>query len=147
MISIFLVIASVAIHYEFLWRINCFLPRLRFWPPRTSVPIAVIGAFVSHFCHITLFACVYYLMQRNAGVTLGGETGIPSFNTILYFSTETYTSLGFGDLYPLPLVRMIVGVESITGLLMISWTASFTFFEMNRFWSSQGHSIDPPAKK
>ena len=34
----------------------------------------------------------------------------------------TYTSLGLGDIFPLGRLRMVVGVEALTGLLMISLT-------------------------
>ena len=30
--------------------------------------------------------------------------------------------------------RLIAGVEALTGLLMIGWSASFTYLEMERFW-------------
>jgi hypothetical protein len=29
---------------------------------------------------------------------------------------------------------MVVGVEALTGLSMIAWTASFTYLEMQRYW-------------
>jgi hypothetical protein len=32
---------------------------------------------------------------------------------------------------------MLAGVEALTGLLMISWTASFTYLEMNRYWTNR----------
>jgi hypothetical protein len=54
--------------------------------------------------------------------------------SFLYFSSETYTTLGFGDIYPTGALRMICGIESLIGLLMVSWTASFTYLEMRRYW-------------
>ncbi|MEZ5329103.1 MAG: ion channel [Verrucomicrobiales bacterium] len=137
LLAIGLVIASAFIHYEFLWRLNLILPRIRVYPRRAGVLIAVLGAFVSHFCQIAIFACVYYTIQVYAGGDLASSARDYSFNTLLYFSTESYTSLGFGDIYPLRSLRLLVGVESIVGLVMISWTASFTFLEMNRFWNDK----------
>ena len=31
-------------------------------------------------------------------------------------------------------LRMICGIESLIGLLMVSWTASFTYLVMRRYW-------------
>jgi hypothetical protein len=45
-----------------------------------------------------------------------------------------YTSLGFGDIQPIAHVRLIAGVEALVGLLMIGWSASFTYISMERFW-------------
>jgi hypothetical protein len=31
----------------------------------------------------------------------------------------------------------LTGIESLTGLVLITWTASFLFVEMQRFWDSK----------
>lgn len=54
----------------------------------------------------------------------------------LYFSAETYTTLGFGDLTPAGPVRLLAGVEALNGLLLIGWSASYTYIAMERFWSA-----------
>jgi hypothetical protein len=63
----------------------------------------------------------------------GGEFK-DSFPSFVYFSSETYTTLGLGDIYPSGSLRLVTGIEALTGLLMISWTASFTYLEMRRYW-------------
>ena len=64
----------------------------------------------------------------------------------MYFSAETYTSLGFGDLTPNGPVRLLAGVEALNGLLLIGWSASFTYISMERFWSAFAES-DGPKKR
>ena len=59
-----------------------------------------------------------------------------SLSTCMYFSAATYTSLGFGDLTPTGPVRLLAGVEALNGLLLIGWSASFTYLSMERFWVS-----------
>jgi hypothetical protein len=66
--------------------------------------------------------------------TLSGD-GIPTFQTYLYFSFASYTSLGIGDIFPIGHIRLLTGIEALLGLLMIGWTASFLFLEMRSFWS------------
>ena len=51
-----------------------------------------------------------------------------------YFSAMTFTTVGFGDVYPLVPVRFLAGTETLTGLVLVTWSASFTFLEMARFW-------------
>ena len=58
-----------------------------------------------------------------------------SLASCLYFSAETYTSLGFGDLTPVGPLRMIAGVEALNGLLLIGWSASYAYIAMERFWN------------
>jgi len=52
----------------------------------------------------------------------------------MYFSAETYTSLGFGDMTPIGPIRLIAAVEALNGLLLIGWSASFTYISMEKFW-------------
>jgi hypothetical protein len=52
----------------------------------------------------------------------------------VYFSFTNYTSLGYGDVEPLGDIRFTAGLESLTGLVLIGWTASFLYVEMSRFW-------------
>jgi len=51
-----------------------------------------------------------------------------------YFSFTVYTTLGFGDIQPNGHLRYLTGIESLTGLVLITWTASFLYFEMQRYW-------------
>jgi hypothetical protein len=52
----------------------------------------------------------------------------------VYFSATVYSILGFGDIIPGGPLRLLVGIESVTGLLMITWSASFTYLEMVQYW-------------
>jgi hypothetical protein len=54
-----------------------------------------------------------------------------------YFSFVTYTSLGFGDIEPLGNLRFLTGLEALTGLVLITWTASFMFIEMQKLWKDK----------
>ena len=52
----------------------------------------------------------------------------------VYFSALTNTTVGFGDFVPSGPVRFLAGMEALTGLVLITWSASFTFLEMQRYW-------------
>ena len=54
---------------------------------------------------------------------------------IAFFSFTTPTALGFGDIEPTGNLRYLTGIESLTGLVLITWTASFLFVEMQRYWN------------
>ena len=47
--------------------------------------------------------------------------------------------MGFGDIEPFGYIRFLAGIEALTGLLLITWSASFLFLEMQRFWRDQKH--------
>jgi hypothetical protein len=101
---------------------------------RAKVLVALVGAIISHVLQIAIFAVAYYMLRDRFGMGGFGGTFEDSIWSFLYFSSETYTTLGFGDIYPTGPLRLICGIESLVGLLMVSWTASFTYLEMRRHW-------------
>jgi len=138
MLSFFLCLVLTAVcvllHYETLRLLNDRLARTSIISARTKVLVALVGAMASHILQIAVFALAYYLLRDKVG--LGGFGGVfqDTLMSFFYFSSETYTTLGFGDIYPTGQLRVICGIESLTGLLMVSWTASFTYLEMRRYW-------------
>lgn len=133
-VSIALMLISTLIHYEALSLLKAGLGKVRIVPQRAKVLVVVLGAMASHFLQVLVFAAAYFLLRDKFGLgTFGGEFQ-DYFASFLYFSTETYTSLGIGDIYPLGAMRMLTGFEALTGLVMIGWTASFTYLEMARYW-------------
>jgi len=134
MLSLFLMITSAFIHYEMLMHLNERLPNVTWVSRRAKVLVGVLLAIVSHALHILLYATAYYLLRDGFRTGSFGGQFQDVFATFFYFSAETYTSLGLGDIFPLGALRVMVGFETLTGLLMVSWTASFTYFEMSRYW-------------
>jgi hypothetical protein len=60
--------------------------------------------------------------------------GSPGLLDAVYFSAVTYSTVGYGDMVPLGPIRFLAGTQSLVGLVLITWSASFTFLEMERFW-------------
>lgn len=79
-------------------------------------------------------------MQSKSGVSRGptGQWGSlqgsfdGSFMDCVYFSFTTYTTIGFGDISPLGDLKYLSGLQALTGLVLISWIASFLFVEMQK---------------
>jgi hypothetical protein len=89
---------------------------------------------VAHTIEVWLYGAAYWLLILHWGFPgFAGDAAI-DFEDCLYFSVVTYTSLGFGDLLPVSHARLIAGVESLNGLLLIGWSASFTYLAMRRYW-------------
>jgi hypothetical protein len=136
--SILLVVVATVLHYEVLRLLSAALPRFAV-ATRAKLLIVIFAAFVAHALEILLYGAGYFSLARFAGLgTLTGAAGA-AFSVCLYFSAETYTSLGFGDVVPTGPLRLLAGTETLNGLLLIGWSASFTYLSMERFWSQKGH--------
>jgi hypothetical protein len=128
-----LVALTILVHYEILRVTSAHLADLPI-PARARIIVVVGAAFTAHTLEVWLYAAGYWLVVLHLGLGgFGGQT-VAGFEDCLYFSVETYTSLGFGDLYPMSHTRLIAGVESLNGLVLIGWSASFTYLAMQRYW-------------
>lgn len=123
---------TITIHFEVL----VFLGRLRApISPRFAVIAGVFLIFVAHVVEIWLFAGGLYLVNSMDGLgSLEGEFK-GTVQDYLYFSTVTYTTLGYGDVIPTGQLRTICGFEAVTGLLMMAWSAAFTVFHIQNRWT------------
>ncbi|BDZ74464.1 MULTISPECIES: potassium channel family protein [Methylophaga] len=126
-------VTTILIHYETLYQLAKRLPALHIIH-RYRVLLAVMVVMVAHIVEIWLFAIGYYLMLHADGFgNLMGNID-SSLLDCSYFSFTTYTTLGFGDIEPTGYIRFLTGLESLTGLVMITWSASFVFLEMQKYW-------------
>lgn len=134
-VGLLLLVATTVLHYEVLRLLSFWIARMPI-QPRAKLLVVVFGTFVSHALQVILYALGYALLADGMGLgTLGGG-GSTTFIDYVYFSAETYTSLGFGDLIPVGPLRLIAGVETLNGLLLIGWSASFIYISMERFWTA-----------
>ena len=128
-----LVVTTTIIHYEVLRFLNARLTIMSI-PHRAKLIVVILTTFIAHAGEIALYgAALYALVAWYGAGDLVGTAGF-SLANCMYFSAESYTSLGFGDLTPDGPVRLLAGVEALNGLLLIGWSASFTYISMERFW-------------
>ncbi len=134
-LGLFLVVATTLVHYEVLGQVSTRLPAAAV-APRLKLVVVVLVAFAAHAAEIVLYAGATWAWIAQVGVGgLAGALG-STFAACLYFSAETYTSVGFGDIVPTGPLRVLAGVETLNGLLLIGWSASYVYIAMERFWES-----------
>jgi hypothetical protein len=128
-----LVLACVGGHYEGL---NWLARRLsrREGPRRPRVLYAVLGAILLHIIEIWLFGLGIWALLHLPDA--GAIIGISSARLLdsVYLSAVTYSTVGFGDVAPVGAIRFLIGTESLIGFVLITWSASFTFLEMEKNW-------------
>ena len=135
-VNCLLVSIAVLIHYEALSVLSTKLSKSRL-PHRFKMILSVFGALCAHSIEIWAFSFAYYFMLKsgNFGFLKGDFDG--SMLDCSYYSFITYTSLGLGDIAPFGYLRFVTGMEVLTGLVLISWTASFLFLEMQKLWDNK----------
>jgi hypothetical protein len=130
-----IVAVAVVIHYEFLFRLTALMPTVNI-KHRLRIVLGVFGALTAHAVEVWVFALAYYFMHRTDGWGYLEGNFDGNLMDCVYFSFTTFTTLGFGDIEPIGNLRYLTGIESLTGLVLITWTASFLYIEMQRYWAA-----------
>ena len=124
--------------YELMRQLWSRLPDMT-WSPHMRIIAVVTVIFCAHIINIWMFGVVYFLLHHyDLGTLTGGgiERGSYTLDLLgcIYFSSVIYSTLGLGDITPQGALRMIAGVEALTGFILIGWTVSFTYLAMQKFW-------------
>lgn len=139
LVTTILVALAVLIHFEALRWLSAFMlsPHSRF---RLALLVCMLGAMVAHVIEIWVFGLGYCFLTESGqfGSLEGGFTH--TLADCGYYSFVTYTTLGFGDLIPQGYIRFLTGMEALTGLLLITWTASFMYIQMKQGWETDSSS-------
>jgi len=125
----------VALHYEGLSMLSRRhrerRGELRRWHVLTGI-FAMLGL---HVIEIWIFGLAYTLLSM---VPTTGQvemvSGAIDWLDRIYFSASSFSTLGYGDLVPHGPMRLLAGTEALVGLMLITWSASFTFLQMDRYW-------------
>ena len=75
---------------------------------------AVLGLFFIH----TIEVWVWALLYLSLGI-------VPTFEAALYFSTVTFSTVGYGDITPPLGWRLLCALEGVNGFLLIGWSVAY----------------------
>ena len=87
----------------------------------------VLGLFLTHTLEAWVWAAFYWMV---------GET--KSFAEAIYFSTVTFTTLGFGDVTLTTTWRLASALQAVSGILLFGWSTAFLVNVRSFFWQKHG---------
>ena len=121
----------IMIHHQALLAMTHLTSMAANWR-RGGVVIGVLGGLVAHVVEIAVYAIAYgLLVSAGRYGSLGTDMKCGDY---AYYSFVTFTTLGFGDITPSGPIRFLTCTEALTGAVLITWTASFLFLQMQRHW-------------
>lgn len=62
---------------------------------------------------------------------------LPDFETALYFSMTSYTTVGYGDVIPSVTWRLLGPIEAAVGVLMLGWSTSIIIAAVHRMYNAR----------
>jgi voltage-gated potassium channel Kch len=80
--------------------------------------VAMVSTVLGLFLVLSVEIWVWALVYLSVGA-------FPDFEHALYFSTVSFSTVGFGDIVPVVEWRMLGALEAINGFLMIGWSTAY----------------------
>lgn len=127
------VVACVVLHYEILSWLSR-LMRVIHMPPRRRILLLIFSILAAHVIEIWIYGAGFFgltLDPSHGQLVSQHPMGILDY---VYYSAVCFTTLGLGDIAPVGPIRFMTGSEALNGFVLITWSGSFTFVEMQRFW-------------
>ncbi|WP_202389346.1 two pore domain potassium channel family protein [Qipengyuania oceanensis] len=87
----------------------------------TATFMLVLGLFVLHGIEIWTYALLYL-----------GLDALPDLRTAVYFSTITYSTIGYDDEGIAQAWSLIAAIEGINGILLMGWSTAYFVSIMGR---------------
>lgn len=82
----------------------------------------VLGLFAVHTVEVWMWAAAF--------VAVGA---IPQFENALYFSTVTFSTVGYGDITLDPAWRLFASLEGVNGFILIGWSTAYLVAASTRY--------------
>ncbi|MGV3555463.1 MAG: potassium channel family protein [Croceibacterium sp.] len=97
--------------------------------------LVVLTIILIHFVEIWLFAFLYDLLRA-----------LPTFQDALYFSTISYSTIGYNDASIAENWRMIAALEGMLGVILLGWSTAFLVRVLGALEAEGGdaRSAEPP---
>jgi hypothetical protein len=134
LIGAVLVILTVIIHAVSLERLMIALKKIgpflfRKFRRHWKIPLIVItvgGVFLAHIVEIWVWAAFYLWV---------GALG--DLEDALYFSTSTFTTVGYGDVVLQKEWRLISSFQAANGFLLFGWSTAFIYEIMSKIYKNE----------
>ncbi|MDY0029466.1 MAG: ion channel [Pseudobdellovibrionaceae bacterium] len=102
----------------------------RYWTiPTLSVCVFAIGSAI--MADIWMWTLLFYYLEPQA---------LGDIETALYFTSSTFTTVGYGDIVLTDKWRILSGTTSINGMLLFGWSSAFIFEIMAKLYRDKNLS-------
>jgi hypothetical protein len=129
-------LANLFIHAMLLGAIAWLVHRLRmadgFFPGFLQYTFVIVATgtllVAGHFVEVILWAYVYAMVDA-----------VPPGTDLVYFSFGNYTTLGYGDVVPVPQWHLLGPITALNGVMLIGWSTALIFEILRRSAPPQKH--------
>ncbi len=134
-VSLFISITTTFLFYETLGLVMKLIANKNL-SPRFLLVILMLGIFFAHSISIGIYGLAYWILIGFSHYPKLEGIDVNNIGAYFYYSATTYSSLGIGDVFPRGCLRIITSFEVVNGLTLIAWSATFTYFSVQKLWKN-----------
>jgi voltage-gated potassium channel len=132
-----LALASVTVVFHAVGTVKVVIPATRIWRPSAASsnrprPVWALTCLVSLLFVLHLIEMAVWATAYTAASVLS------DFESSLYFSMMSYTTVGYGDVLPATSWRLIGPSEAAIGVLMLGWSTAIIVSAVQRIFNLRG---------
>jgi len=100
-----------------------------------AIMFVVMGLMLLYAIEVWLYAGAYLIIGA-----------LPDLETALYFSTVSFTTIGYGDVVLGERWRLVGAIEGANGLLLFGWSTAFLFSVISRMRALEHDWLERPER-
>ena len=140
LISLAIIVATIFIHgissaawLNYLLRRHDFKSQVfGFAKSMQILSLTAVVLMMIHYVEIAICAAVYMLIPELDKLSHWEEA--------IYFSTVTYTTLGYGDITLPPVWRIMSGFEAMNGILLFGWSTAMFYAVVQKIIANKNNN-------
>lgn len=122
-----------------VWTVRRLTVRDTFVPAFLQYTIVIVSTgtllVAGHFLEVVIWAVTYDLVGA-----------APPNTDLVYFAFGNYTTLGYGDVLPLPQWHMLGPMTALNGIMLIGWSTALIIEVLRRTGHAPSQKIKPQAE-
>jgi voltage-gated potassium channel len=100
-----------------------------------AILFVVMGLMMMYAIEVWLYAGAYLVIGA-----------LPDLESALYFSTVSFTTIGYGDVVLGERWRLVGAIEGANGLLLFGWSTAFLFSVISRMRALEHDWLERPER-
>jgi hypothetical protein len=127
-------LTSVTVVLHAVGTVYVVIPATGVWKPVTAGSAAPRPVWT--LIRLVSFLLVLHLVEMAVwAVAYAFGNVLPDFETALYYSLKSYTTVGYGDVLPSVSWRLLGPIEAAVGILMLGWSTSIIVAAVQRIYN------------
>jgi hypothetical protein len=131
-----LALAGVTVVLHAVGTVNIVMPASGLWGPDARSPDRQRPVWTLT-CLVSLLLVLHLVEMSVWAIAYAAAGVLPDFETSLYFSMQSYTTVGYGDVLPTPSWRLLGPIEAAIGVLMLGWSAAIIVAAVGRLYNTR----------